>query len=63
MTRAQEIREEAAIVHRALKRYERNYILSAKFDKAQDMAAMGKGISSMIAGVTAMVERAEVRAA
>ena len=63
MTRAQEIREEAAIVHRALKRYERNYILSAKFDKAQEMAAMSKGISSMIAGVTAMVERAEVRAA
>jgi hypothetical protein len=63
MTRSQEIREEAAIVHRALKRYERNYILSAKFDKAQEMAAMSKGISDMIAGVTAMVERAEVRAA
>ena len=63
MTRAQEIREEAAIVHRALKRYERNYILSAKFDKAQEMAAMSKGIAAMIAGVTAMVEHAEVRAA
>jgi hypothetical protein len=63
MTRAQEIREEAAIVHRALKRYERNYILSAKFDKAQEMAAMSKGISAMIAGVTATVERAEVRVA
>ena len=63
MTRTQEIREEAAIVHRALKRYERNYILSAKFDKAQEMAAMSKGISGMIAGVTAMVDHAEVRAA
>ena len=63
MTRAQEIREEAATVHRALKRYERSYILSAKFDKAQEMAAMSKGISAMIAGVTATVERAEVRAA
>ncbi len=63
MTRAQEIREEAAIVHRALKRHERNYILSAKFDKAQEMAAMSKGIVSMIAGVTAIAEHAEVRAA
>ena len=62
-TRAQEIREEAAIVHRALKRYERNYILSAKFDKAQEMAAMSKGIAAMIAGVTAMAEHAEARAA
>jgi hypothetical protein len=63
MTRAEEISKEAAMVHRALKRYERNYILSAKFDKAQEMAAMSKGISDMIAGVTATVERAEVRAA
>jgi hypothetical protein len=63
MTRAQEIREEAAIVHRALKRHERNYILSAKFDKAQEMAAMSKGIAAMIAGVTATVEHAEARAA
>ena len=63
MTRAQEIREEAATVHRALKRYERSYILSAKFDKAQEMAAMSRGISSMIVGVTAMVDHAEVRAA
>jgi len=62
-TRAQQIREETAIVHRALKRYERNYILSAKFDKAQEMAAMSKGIANMIAGVTATVEHAEVRAA
>ena len=63
MTRAREIREEAAIVHRALKRYERNYILSAKFDKAQEMAAMSKGIANMIGGVTAMLEHAEARAA
>ncbi len=63
MTRAQEISKEATIVYRALKRYERNYILSAKFDKAQEMAAMSKGIGSMTAGVTAMVEHAEARAA
>ncbi len=63
MTRAQEIRKEAAIVHRALKRSERNYILSAKFDKAQEMAVMSKGIGSMIAGVTARLEHADVRAA
>jgi hypothetical protein len=63
MTRAEEISKEAAMVHRALKRYERNYILSAKFDKAQEMAAMSKGIAAMIAGVTATVERAEVRVA
>ena len=63
MIRAEEISKEAAIVHRALKRYERNYILSAKFDKAQEMAVMSKGISNMIAGVTATVEHAEVRAA
>ena len=63
MTRAQEISKEAAIVNRALKRYERNYILCAKFDKAQEMAAISKGIVSMIAGVRAMVEHAEVRAA
>jgi hypothetical protein len=62
-TRAQEISNEAAIVHRALKRYERNYILCAKFDKAQEMAAMSKGIVNMIAGVKVMVEQAEVRAA
>ena len=55
--------KEAAIVHRALKRNERNYILSAKFDKAQEMAAMSKGIAAMIAGVTAMAEHAEARAA
>jgi hypothetical protein len=63
MTRAEEISKEAAIVHHALKRAERNYMLSAKFDKAQEMAALSKGISSMIAGVTAMVEHAETRAA
>jgi hypothetical protein len=63
MTRAEEIRREAAIVQRALKRSERNYILSARFDKAQEMAAMSKGIGSTIAGVTAMLEHAEVRAA
>ena len=62
-TRAQEISKEAAIVSRALKRYERSYILCAKFDKAQEMAAISKGIVSMIAGVTAIVEHAEVRAA
>ena len=63
MIRAEEISKEAAIVHRALKRYERNYILSAKIDKAQEMAAMSEGIASMSAGVTAILEHAEVRAA
>jgi hypothetical protein len=63
MTKAQQISKEAAIVHRALKRYERNYILSGKFDKAQEMAAMSKGIANVIGGVLAMVEHAEVRAA
>jgi hypothetical protein len=63
VTRAEEISKEAAIVQRALKRSERNYILSAQFDKAQEMAAMSKGIGIMIAGVAAMLEPAEVRAA
>jgi hypothetical protein len=63
MTRAQQISKEATIVHRALKRYERNYVLYTRFDKAQEMAAMSKGIGNMIAGVTAMVEHAEVQAA
>jgi hypothetical protein len=63
MTRAQQISKEATIVHRALKRYERNYILCGKFDKAQEMAAMSKGIANVIGGVLAMVEHAEVRAA
>ena len=63
MSRGQKISKEAAIVNRALKRYERNYILCAKVDKAQEMAAISKGIVIMIAGVTAMVEHAEVRAA
>jgi hypothetical protein len=63
MTRAEEISKEAAIVQRALKRSERNYILSAQFDKAQEMAAMSKGTGIMIAGVAAMLEPAEVCAA
>ena len=63
MTRAEEISKEAAIVQRALKRSERNYILSAQFDKAQEMAAMSKGIGIMIAGVAARLEPAEVRVA
>jgi hypothetical protein len=63
MTRAEEISKEAAIVQRALKRSERNYILSAQFDKAQEMAAMSTGIGIMIAGVAAMLEPAEVRVA
>ena len=63
MTRVEEISKEAAIVQRALKRSERNYILSAQFDKAQEMAVMSKGIGIMIAGVAAMLEPAEVRAA
>ena len=63
MTRAEEISKEAIIVQRALKRSARTYILSARFDKAQEMAAMSKGIGSMIAGVTAMLEHTEVRAA
>jgi hypothetical protein len=63
MTRAEEIRKEAAIVQRALKRSERNYILSAQFDKAQEIAVVSKGIGIMIAGVAAMLEPTEVRAA
>ena len=63
MTRVEEISKEAAIVQRALKRSERNYILSAQFDKAQEMAVMSKGIGIMVAGVAAMLEPAEVRAA
>ena len=63
MIREEEISKEGAVIQRALKRYERNYIHSAKFDKAQEMAAMSKGIANMIAGVPAMVEHAEVRAA
>ena len=63
MTRAEEISKEAAIVQRALKRSERNYIVSAQFDKAQEMAAMSKGIGIMVAGVAAVLEPAEVRAA
>ena len=63
MSRADEISREAAIVQRALKRSERNYILSAQFDKAQEMSAMGRGIGSTIAGLMAMLEHAEVCAA
>jgi hypothetical protein len=63
MTRAEEISKEAAIVQRALQRSERNYILSAQFDKAQEMAVVSKGIGIMIAGVAAMLEPTEVRAA
>jgi hypothetical protein len=63
MTRAEEIRKEAAIVQRALQRSERNYILSAQFDKAQEIAVVSKGIGIMIAGVAAMLEPTEVRAA
>jgi hypothetical protein len=63
MTRPEEISKEAAIVQRALQRSERNYILSAQFDKAQEMAAMSEGIGIMIAGVAATLKRAEVRAA
>ena len=63
MTRAEEISKEAAIVQRALKRSERNYILSAQFDKAQEMADISKGIGIMIAGVAAMLEPAEMRVA
>ena len=61
--RADEIRREATIVHRALRRSERNYILSAKFDKAQEIAILSQGIGNMITGITAMLEHAEVRAA
>jgi hypothetical protein len=61
--RADEIRKEAAIVHRALRRSERSYILSAKFDKAQEMATLSLGIGNMITGITVMLEHAEVRAA
>ena len=63
MTRAEEISKEAAIVQRALERSERNYILCAQFDQAQEMAAMSEGIGIMTAGVAAMLEPAEARAA
>jgi hypothetical protein len=63
MARAEEISKEAAIVQRALKRSERNYILCTQFAKAQEMSAMSEGLGRMIAGVMAMLEHAEVRAA
>jgi hypothetical protein len=63
MTRAEEISKEVATVQRALQRYERNYILSSQFDKAQEIAAMSKGIGIMVAEVAAMLEPAEARAA
>ena len=63
MARAEEIGKETAIVQRTLKRSERNYILSAQLDKAREMSAMSEGLGHTIAGVTAMLEHAEVRAA
>ena len=63
MTRADEISREATIAQRAPKRSERNYILSAQFDKAQAMSAMREGLRHVIAGVTAILEHAEARAA
>jgi hypothetical protein len=63
MTKADEISREATIAQRAPKRSERNYILSAQFDKAQAMSAMREGLRRMIAGVTAILEHAEARAA
>jgi hypothetical protein len=63
MIRAEEISKEAAMVQRALKRYERNYIPSARFDEAREMAAMSEGFDRMTAGLVAMLEHAEVRAA
>ena len=63
MSRADEISREATIVQRAPKRSERNYILSAQFDKAQAMSAMREGLRRVIAGVTAILEHAEARAA
>jgi hypothetical protein len=63
MARAEEISKEASIVQHALERSERNYILCAQLDKAQEMSAMSEGLGSMIAGITAMLEHAEVRAA
>ena len=63
MTRAEEISKEAVIVQRALKRSERNYILSAQFNKAQEMSAMREGLRRVIAGVMAILEHAEARAA
>jgi hypothetical protein len=63
MIREEEISKEAEVVQQALKRYERNYILSAEFDKAQEMTSMSKGIANMIEGVTAMLEHAEARVA
>ena len=63
VTRSEEISKQAAIVRRALERYERNYILSTQFDKAQEIAAMSEGLDRMIAGVTAILEQAEARVA
>jgi hypothetical protein len=63
MARAEEISKEAAIVQRALQRYERNYLLCAQFDKAQEMSVMSEGLGRMTAGITAMLEHAEARAA
>jgi hypothetical protein len=63
MTKADEISREATIAQRAPKRSERNYILSAQFDKAQAMSAMREGLRRVIAGVTAILEHAKARAA
>ena len=51
------------MVQRALKRYERNHVPSARFDEAREMAAMSEGFDRMTAGLVAMLEHAEVRAA
>jgi hypothetical protein len=63
MIRAEEISKEAAMVQRELKCSERNYIPSAWSDKAREMSAMSEGFDRMSAGVVAMLEHAEVRAA
>ena len=63
MGRADEIIREAAIVQRSLKRSEINFILSAQFDKAQEMSAMREGLRRVLTEVTAILEHAEARAA
>jgi len=63
MIRAEEISKEAAMVQRELKRSGRNYIFSGRLDKAREMLAMSEGFDRMSAGVVAMLEHAEMRAA
>jgi hypothetical protein len=63
MTRVEQISKEAAIVQRALKRSERNHIPFARSDRAREMSAVSGGFDRMTAGVVAMLEHAEVRAA